>query len=1264
MRWADAATSPGAATTGLQPYVPQIVIEWLERSPDEIARVVEGTGVFADISGFTQLTERLAARGRVGAEEMGDTLNLVFGALLGAAYEYGAGLVKWGGDAVLLLFQGDGHAARAAAAAIEMQRVITRVGRIRTSSGEVRLRMSIGMHSGSLDFLLVGEGFRELIVTGPDASMVARMEAAAQAGQVVVSPGSATVLAGDGARLGPPAGPGRLLVDPPPAERSPRPAVRPSDLDLAQALPPPLASHLLGGDGAYEHRGVAVCFLEFAGVDALREHSGLAATARAVDAVVSACQRAAAANDVTFLSTDIYPDGGKVILVAGAPRSAGDDTTRLFAAARQVLDSNQELPLRAGLNVGRVFAGDYGLPVRRVYSITGDAVNLAVRLMAKAAPGQLVASRTALERCRTDFVTEPLAPFVVKGKSQPVEAAVVGAPRSRGPVVAGPPGARDLPLFGRDRELETLLAAYDTAASGHGQLVDICGQPGIGKSRLVRELLARVGQPTVLRLQGDLYTAGTPYHPFHRLFAAETGERTEGLRELVLGRAPHLVTRLPLVATVAGTEVESSAEVDQLDASARKSLLEMTVSELLGRMYTSPTVWVFEDVQFMDGATTDLLDRLARDAHDRPWLVLATHRPGAAWEPSAVARMVSLTIEPLTERDADDLLATAVAELPSHRRDSLVERSEGNPLFLTEMAATLQAAGSAADLPDNVEDMVAARIDRLAPPQRSLLRTAAVLGMTLAPDVLDEVVHAADGRRVSPDDLDALAEFLAAQRDGSYRFTHHLVRETAYEGLPFQRRVRLHGTAADVIASRPATDSNRINLLSLHTFKGERYAEAYALSMQAGLHAAGQYANSEAAECYERVLAAARHLRGLDPSDLGLVHESLAKVYDDLGDLEAMQGALEQARRRLRHDRLALGRLAVLTAVHRRSAGRHTEAMRWAARGRRLLEDETGLEGVRLRAVLAERYAQSLMAKGRFVDAVRWADTAIREGREADDARTQARALEIQAAARGYAGQVVDLDRACTVIELYEEADDLLGVARGHNVLGVLAQQQGEWPRALEHYSAAAEAYERLGRPLDIALQHANVAEILVFQNRLDQAEEALAESQRLWRGTRMNGDQAFTVTQQARLAMARGEHDAAEELFVTARQVHVDNQEGYDVVSIDAMRAECRLLAGHPEAALGMIEAVQRRNREIGAPLTYVGRIRGCAEVAVGDRAAGLVTIRASLEVARRQSTLYDEWKCVEALADLGAMPPESPHELSRLRDAVTTRLGVVLPT
>ena len=174
----------------LKPYVPRLLIEWVRDSPEIPHRQVEGALAFVDISGFTALTERLARRGKVGAEILRDTLDGVFNALLDEAYQWGAGLIKWGGDALLLLFDGPGHEARAARAAWEMQRTIERVGRIRVGGGTVTLRMSIGITSGPIDFFTAGSVHRELLVVGPTATETAEIEAAAEAGEIGISSGA------------------------------------------------------------------------------------------------------------------------------------------------------------------------------------------------------------------------------------------------------------------------------------------------------------------------------------------------------------------------------------------------------------------------------------------------------------------------------------------------------------------------------------------------------------------------------------------------------------------------------------------------------------------------------------------------------------------------------------------------------------------------------------------------------------------------------------------------------------------------------------------------------------------------------------------------------------------------------------------------------------------------------------------------------------------------------------------------------------------
>ena len=154
----------------LKPYVPRLLIEWLRDTPETRFKARDGTLAFVDISGFTALTERLESRGRIGAELLRDTLDDVFKALLDEAYTWGAGLLKWGGDALLLLFEGEAHPSRAARAAWEMQRTIERIGRIRVGGAAVTLRMSIGVATGTIDFFTAGSLQQELLVAGPVAT--------------------------------------------------------------------------------------------------------------------------------------------------------------------------------------------------------------------------------------------------------------------------------------------------------------------------------------------------------------------------------------------------------------------------------------------------------------------------------------------------------------------------------------------------------------------------------------------------------------------------------------------------------------------------------------------------------------------------------------------------------------------------------------------------------------------------------------------------------------------------------------------------------------------------------------------------------------------------------------------------------------------------------------------------------------------------------------------------------------------------------------
>ena len=408
----------------LKPYVPRLLIEWIHDAATTSYLARDGSLAFVDISGFTALTERLASRGKIGAEILRDTLDGVFVALLDEAYNWGAGLLKWGGDALLLLFDGPGHPERAARAAWEMQGTIDRVGRIRIGGGGVTLRMSVGIATGTVEFFTAGSVHRELLVTGRTATETVLMEGIADAGEIALSQALASRL--DPACVGCVKGDARLLAAAPKAAAGRSPAVgEVVAAKIASCIPVAAREHVLLERSEPEHRVITAAFFDLMQTDELLAELGPTRFAAALDQRITAIQEVAARYEVPFNVTDVSKGSIKVLLSAGAPSSTGHDEEQTLRLVREVMDEPGLIPMRIGVSSGRVFTGDFGPPYRRTYAVLGDAINTAARVMARAEAGQILATEEVLARSRTLFETTPIEPFQAKGKAEAVRASLI-----------------------------------------------------------------------------------------------------------------------------------------------------------------------------------------------------------------------------------------------------------------------------------------------------------------------------------------------------------------------------------------------------------------------------------------------------------------------------------------------------------------------------------------------------------------------------------------------------------------------------------------------------------------------------------------------------------------------------------------------------------------------------------------------------------------------------------------------------------------------
>ena len=1249
--------------TDLRRHVPRVVLEWDDVAPGQLYQSIDASLVFADISGFTALTERLAVRGRMGAEELIETLNRVFGAMLQQAAIRGGEMLKFGGDALLFVFRGDGHAMRACRSAVDMRQALREAAKIPTSVGRLKLSMSVGIYSGPVDFFLVGAPTRELLILGPAGTKTAEAEHAAVAGQILITeetavqlPGGSTELRDDGLH--------RLrwrFTYPPEGEGPPPPEV--TEDRLRTLFPNALGDYLSDRVPDPEHKTATIGFARFSGTDALLKTQGPQAVATALHETVSALEEALIAEGVTLLATDLDSDGGKLFMASGVPVSTEDDEGRMLRAMRRVLERGTPLPLQIGVNRGHVFAAEVGYLDRAAYSAMGDTTNTAARIMSKAPLGHLFAHPSVLEQSRTLFATTPSGPYEMKGKAVPVPVLDVSEELGTREVQA----RTSLPLVGRDTELATLRAALERALSGEGGVITVSAATGLGKSRLISEAMQGL-EAAVVRVRAEPYGMTAPYRmlrdPVRNALGVQRGTPDDMATALLASYErlmPDLLPLAPLLEDVANVPLPPTPEASAIEPRFRPERIADIVVRLVEASVPGPLVVVVEEAHWADSSSSTVLNRIATAADGKPWAVVVARRSeGEGFAPSTGT---TINLEPLPNEVMRRIVidATATQPLRPHEVDSIVARAAGNPLFVEEIIRVYREVGTLDAVPENLHAALNAQIDALDPYSRQVLRYASVLGRSFRREVLDETL-AQEDLVVNDSTIGKLAGFLETEGRTRLRFRTGMIRDAAYEGLAYRLRARLHAAAGHAVEKLSTDLDADSDTLSLHYWRGGDSAATWRFAQLAGDRAARAYANVDAAVQYDRALEASRHLADVSDDERLALWLRLASVRELAGLWDAALDALSRAARLARGDREKTASIMLQRAQTRLRATSYQPALSEVTRAEKLLADDESLEArvlrVRLRAVrLAVRGGQ-----GRLTVLIPEAREIIEQAREVNEIEALLPALTIHDIASFQLGDLSVGANLQEALSISLEVGNLSRAFRAYLALAGLELYSGRWGDAVNSFYGARSTALSAGDTVGAAQASVNLSELLVSMGRLDEADEVLTDAIRVLRVAAVDEYAAYGELHRSRLLVARGDDAEALELIESVERE--SNELGDTATALEAsfVRAEALTRLGRASDATEVLSAFRAKPPEDVAVRPRIHLEQARAYLVLGEPGEAKTEVLAGLAMAREYELAYEESRLLHLEAEIDTALGDAAGSARATAEAraIEARLGI----
>jgi len=648
--------------------------------------------------------------------------------------------------------------------------------------------------------------------------------------------------------------------------------------------------------------------------------------------------------------------GDGILAFFGAPIAHEDDAERACRAALDIIARAQEYAIRleeergisgfsvrVGIHTGLVVVGEVGSDLRVEYTAMGDAVNLASRIEGVAEPGTVLITEDTHRLIAPLFETESLGPIEVRGRREPVAVYRVLAPRAVAGKARGIEGLES-PLVGRDTELQALREVLEQLQAGVGGIVTVVGEAGIGKSRLVAELRKETAPRGVRWMEGRCLSYGESmaYLPWVDMLRGLLNRSMEDspsavhdtLRRWLQAFCPDQFDAVyPYLGRMMSLPLVEKAEdkLRGLDPEALKFLTFRALETMIDcTAAQGPLVLICEDLHWADPTSLELLERLLALTDRAALLIICAFRPyteHGCWRIRETAarlyrhRHTDLRIAPLSAVESQVLVGNLlrVEALPAELRERILDHAEGNPFYVEEVIRSLidseaitcdeatarwRATQEVADIaiPDTLQGVLMARIDRLQEQTKRVLQMASVIGRTFLYRILDAIAR--EIRGLDEDLLILQREEMIRQRarvpELEYIFKHHLIQEAAYNGLLRSERRLLHRQIAEALERLfPNRLEEQLGLVAYHWEQARERQRAIEYLRRAGEQAAAQFANAEAVGYFSRALDLTPREDLVGRYELLLARERVHNVMamrevqaEDLVALEALAQAL------------------------------------------------------------------------------------------------------------------------------------------------------------------------------------------------------------------------------------------------------------------------------------------------------------------------------------------------------------------------------------